>query len=409
VPVKLPPQPRIRDRSEELRSHVREQLTAEQSSKSSVRVSRRQLLLAGGVGIALVGLGYLGLNASPPPPPEGLRTETIASGLTIPWSIVFISEDEALVTERPGSVRLFDLGSGSLREYGRVEVAAVGEGGLLGIAVRRRGSRLEVYVYHTYRKDGGLANRVVRYLDEGGLADPLSIVEGIPGASVHDGGRIRFGPDGKLYITTGDARVGENSQDLRSLAGKILRLEPDGRAPEDNPFPGSPVYSYGHRNPQGLDWHPATGLLYATEHGPSGENGRFAHDEVNLVRPAGNYGWPLMAGSANREGFVNPILESGDETWAPSGCSFYSGRQNPEWRNNLLFASLRDEHLHRVVIGEDPSTVTFHEKLFSRSFGRLRDVVEGPDGSLYLLTSNRDGRGVAREGDDRIIRVTQRR
>ncbi len=357
--------------------------------------------------MAIAGLGVMFANPSGKRPEESREVvvEPVATNLRIPWSITFISSDEALFTERGGLVKRLDLSTGRVEEWSRVEVAAVGEGGLLGI----ENNRARIYIYYTYRDSSGkLWNRVVRYRDEGGLADPEILVDGIPGAAIHDGGRIRFGPDGMLYITTGDARVMELSQRLDSLAGKILRIAPDGSVPSDNPFKGSPIYSYGHRNPQGIDWHPETRLLYSTEHGPSGEKGWFAHDEVNLVMAGKNYGWPEVIGEAGRSEFVDPILHSGMETWAPAGASFYSGRLIPEWRNVFFFAALRGAALHMVRIGDEPDVVVSHEKLYEGEFGRLRDVVEGPDGALYVLTSNRDGRGVPREGDDKILRIAAR-
>ncbi len=335
--------------------------------------------------------------------------EDVAVNLEVPWSLSFFSDDEALLTERRGVVKYVDFKSNRVELVGSFNVAAVGESGLLGVATRNNGRRVEAYFYYTYAFGEDLRNRVVRIIFNGSLSDEMVIVDGIEGASIHDGGRIRFGPDGMLYITTGDAARGKLSQNLNSLAGKILRVKPDGRVPDDNPFQNSLVYSFGNRNPQGIDWHPVNGLLYSTEHGPSGENGWFAHDEVNLIKPGGNYGWPYVIGAANDPRFIDPILHSGDETWAPSGCSFHSGKAVEEWRNNLLFGALRGQHIHRVVIGNEPHQVIMHEKLFVEKFGRVRDVVEGPGGSLYILTSNRDGRGIPREKDDKIIKIYNRR
>ena len=375
-----------------------------------LKISRREAIIFGTAAAILILSSQLWYRK--PEEEEGpkLVVEELARGLKVPWSISFISDDEAIITERGGDVSYVDLKSRRVEVIHRFDVAAVGEAGLLGVAVRKSGRKLMAYFYHTYRGgDNRLWNRVVKTLVDGSVEDVSVIVDGIEGAGIHDGGRIRFGPDGMLYITTGDAAQMELSQRIDSLAGKILRVDEDGNPPADNPFKDSIIYSLGNRNPQGIDWHPETKLLYSPEHGPSGEKGWFGHDEVNLIVAGGNYGWPHVIGKAGDPRFIDPIIHSGNDTWAPSGCSFHTGRAVEEWENNLLFGALRGEHLHRVVIGEEPSIVAYHEKLFVEKFGRIRDVVEGPDGALYLLTSNRDGRGIPREGDDKIIKIYSRR
>jgi glucose/arabinose dehydrogenase len=269
------------------------------------------------------------------------------------------------------------------------DVAASGEGGLLGLALHPDfESNSFVYVYHTYRNGGGLANRVVRFFLAGHrLIDAAVIIEGIPGAGNHDGGRIKFGPDGLLYVTAGDAGNADAAQKLDYLGGKILRLRDDGSIPPDNPFPGSPVYSYGHRNPEGLAWD-SQGRLWATEHGSS------ATDELNLVMPGRNYGWPVIRGDETAAGMESPVIHSGRDTWAPSGMAYYEG--------SILFGGLRGQALFEVDISGGAFTLTRH---LAGEFGRLRDVVVGPDGYLYLLTSNRDGRGSPESDDDRLIRA----
>jgi len=233
------------------------------------------------------------------------------------------------------------------------------------------------------------------------------LVDGIPGARNHNGGRIAFGPDGKLYAATGDAGRGELAQDTGSLAGKVLRMNSDGSVPDDNPFPGSLVYSYGHRNPQGLAWHPETGQLLAPEHGPSGEGGLCCRDEVNAIRPGGNYGWPVVTGRSGDARFVDPVAFSGtDTTWAPAGAAFYDGSDLRGWQGGLFFGTLRGQHLHRLSVGgEGGLTVIEEEALFTGEYGRLRAVAMGPDGHLYVATSNRDGRGRPASEDDRILRI----
>ncbi len=344
--------------------------------------------------------------AAAPAGAVAFRVETVASGLQVPWELAFAPDGRVFLTERPGRVRVIEGGRLRPEPVATIpEVAATGEGGLLGLALDPDFARTRaLYVYHTYRDGGDLRNRVVRWTEAGGgLTDPRVILDGIPGASVHDGGRIAFGPDRKLFVTTGDAAQPDLAQDRNSLAGKILRLNPDGSIPPDNPFPDSPVYSYGHRNPQGLAWHPETGQLYATEHGPGG------NDEVNRIEPGGNYGWPAARGNAGpSNGFIRPVLESGSgTTWAPSGATFVRADTFPQWRGNLLFAGLRSTTLWRLEpapSGGQPRLAVVLED----EWGRLRDVVEGPDGMLYVLTSSRDGRGRPSEGDDRVLRLAPR-
>ncbi len=335
---------------------------------------------------------------------SALRAEIVAKNLRVPWSLSFISDDEALFTERYGSVKLLTLSSQRVELIRVFDVAAVGEGGLLGLETFKRAGKTMVYLYHTYSVGGRLYNRVVRLLYNGDLEDEKEIIAGIPGGTIHNGGRVKIGPDKMLYITTGEGGQPRLSQDLKSLGGKILRLTLEGEPPSDNPFK-SPVYAYGLRNPQGVAWR--KNVMYCTDHGPSGEGSRYAHDEVNIVVSGGNYGWPEVIGDEDRHGFIKPLIHSGLETWAPSGLCYY-GSDALYLKDSLLFATLRGQHLHRLVLNDEGTRVLHSEKLFEGVFGRLRDVVEGPDGMLYILTSNRDGRGYPTSDDDRIIRLTSR-
>ncbi|MCE4599844.1 MAG: PQQ-dependent sugar dehydrogenase [Desulfurococcales archaeon] len=328
--------------------------------------------------------------------------ENLAVNLKVPWSVVPLGDNRYIISERPG--RIIAIVKGEQRLVVSFDVAAVGEAGLLGLALHPDyPSRPYLYAYMSYYRDSqNILNRVVRIrIDPKTLKATAwnTIIDMIPGGYIHDGGRIKFGPDGMLYITTGDAAKPELSQRLDSTAGKILRLEDDGGIPVDNPFNGSPIYSYGHRNPQGIDWSPINQIMIASEHGPVG------HDEINLIHPGGNYGWPIVRGKANREEYIDPILESGpNTTWAPSGISFIKGEMFKELKGDLLVACLRGQRLLRIRI-PDKDNAYIVEEPFTGKFGRIRDVAIDEDGSILLLTSNTDGRGRPRQGDDKLIRL----
>jgi glucose/arabinose dehydrogenase len=331
---------------------------------------------------------------------DGLGVEPIAENLDTPWEVAFAPDGRIFVTERPGVVRVIE--DGELREepYADLGAEEMGEGGQLGLALAPDfESNDTLYSYYSTEDDGAAQNRIVRLVEEDGVAREKEVLLEGPAASIHNGGRIAFGPDGKLYATLGDTSEASLAQDRDALAGKIVRLNPDGSIPEDNPFAGSPVYTYGHRNPQGLAWDDE-GNLYAPEHGQS------AHDELNLIKAGNNYGWPEIQGDENASGLTPPVLHSGDETWAPSGAEYV---EEGPWKGSVLFTGLAGESLHRVRLDpEDPGEVTGHEEYLSGEYGRLRTVKQGPDGALYLLTSNRDGRGDPGPRDDRLLKVTVR-
>ena len=332
-------------------------------------------------------------------PDLGVKVETVAENLDIPWSIVWDPDGTIFFTERNGNVRIIQDGIVSEKPILSLDVGGF-EGGLLGIALDPNYSENHyIYLYYTYNNFFSTENKVVRYVESNlTLSEDKVLIDKIPGGPNHDGGRIQFGPDGKLYITTGDAGNAGLAQDKNSVAGKILRINSDGSIPEDNPFSGSPIYSYGHRNPQGLDWDDS-GNLVATEHGPS------QHDEINVIIPGANYGWPYIIGSETMEGLVTPIMNTVDDTWAPSGAEFYDGNKIPQWTGKFFVATLRGNHLHMIDFDIEKNKVLSHQKLFVGDFGRLRDVATGPDGYLYFLTSNRDGRGSPEINDDRILRI----
>ncbi len=320
--------------------------------------------------------------------------EVIAQDLNIPWEIAFLPGGDILVTERSGDLlRIKDDAEKKIKIEG---VKHIGEGGLLGMALHPNYPKNGyLYLYLTAEIENGLINRVERYRfneEKNELEDKMVILDNIPGAKYHDGGRIEFGPDGYLYITTGDATNEQLAQNKDSLAGKILRINDDGSVPNDNPF-GNAVYSYGHRNPQGLAWDDQ-GRLWSAEHGPSVTDS--GQDEINLIKPGANYGWPESRGEKVIQGTTGPVIQSGrDDTWAPAGAEIIG--------NKLLFAGLRGEAIYEANIEEE--SLTELKMNFRQDLGRLRAIRQGPDGRIYITTSNQDGRGSLNEGDDKLIAI----
>lgn len=343
-----------------------------------------------------------------------VRAEEVVTGLEVPWGIAFLPNNQMLVTERPGRVRLVENGELKPQPIATVNVTASGEGGLLGIAAHPDfATNRFFYLYYTADKNGSPVNRVERWqLSADGLtaSSDRIIIDDIPAALFHNGGRLRFGPDGMLYIGTGDARVPEISQDINSLAGKILRLTPEGEVPPDNPFPNNPVFISGIRNTQGFDWYDSS-TLFVTDHGPSGELGRTGEDKVSVLQGGDNMGWPSVENCTATDEFVTPSLVW-REAVPPGGAAVYTGDAIPEWQGSLIIGTLRSRHLHRVVFdSENPRKVATHEVYFAGSspngFGRIRDVIMGADNELYITTSNCDGRGSCPPSQDKIIRITR--
>jgi glucose/arabinose dehydrogenase len=328
--------------------------------------------------------GEPGTQAVPPTPRV---SNTVAINLAAPWGMVFLPDGSALVSER-NSARIKRIAGGTVTTIGTVPgVVPGGEGGLHGLAVAPtfNTDRL-VYAYFTAAND----NRVVRMRYDTTLGTPQAIVTGIPKASIHNGGRLAFGPDGMLYISTGDANVTSRAQNLSSLGGKILRVTPTGAPAPGNPFSNSRVYSYGHRNVQGLAFD-SGGRLWASEFGQN------TWDELNRIQAGRNYGWPIVEGRAGNPNYVDPIVQWRPAEASPSGIAFS--------RNTVWLASLRGQRLWAVPVLNgvlDGTPVAF----FSGTYGRFRAVAAAPDGSLWLMTNNTDGRGTPRPGDDRILRLT---
>jgi glucose/arabinose dehydrogenase len=327
---------------------------------------------------------------------------TIAENLDTPWALALLPDGKLLVTERFGRVTIIDP-TGKEEPVVAAEVQNVkeiGEGGLLGIALHPNFAQNRyVYLYYTYSAiANNTLNRVVRMELQGEqLQNEEIIVDQIPGASNHNGGRIAFGPDTFLYIGTGDAQNPSQAQLTNTLGGKILRVTDEGQAAPGNPF-NNAVYSYGHRNVQGLTWD-ASGTMWATEHGRSGITSGL--DELNVIVSGSNYGWPTIEGDETQTGMVPPAYHSGgSDTWAPSGAAFLTTEGT---NGSLYFSGLRGRNLYQAIVSN--GQVTDVREHLSNTYGRIREVIATPDGILYITTSNKDGRGAPQGGDDKIIRV----
>jgi glucose/arabinose dehydrogenase len=318
--------------------------------------------------------------------------QLLAENLDVPWAIDIAEDGRLFFTERFGRIRVIDKDGMLLPDPAAyINVEQNSESGLLGLALHPNFTENHLlYVYHTYSNGSVVLNRVLMLTEKDNkIVESRVIIDKIPAADRNDGGRIKFGPDGKLYIATGDARQPERAQDAGSLAGKILRLNPDGSIPEDNPFEGSPMYSYGHRNIQGLAWHPMTGELYASEHGAEG------NDEINLIKPGSNYGWPIE--DCNAQKFEKPVV-CFNPAIAPAGMTF-AASDSLGYQNDILLATLKAQHIRLIDLESDI------ENNILTGFGRIRDVIEASDGSLYVTTSNKDGRAVPEQDDDKILKI----
>jgi glucose/arabinose dehydrogenase len=338
------------------------------------------------------------------------KVEMVASGLEVPWGFGWMPNGDMLVTERPGRVRVIE--KGKLRPepvFVVPDVEPSSESGLMDVSVHPNfATNNFVYLAYAYNSDGKHV-KIVRYkYVNAKLAEPTIVIDKIPAAPNHAGTRARFGPDGKLYVTTGDSTDWNLAQDKNSLAGKTLRLNDDGTVPKDNPFVGKEgyrpeVWTTGHRNAQGLAWQPGSGLMFQTEHGPSQFEGRGGGaDEVNIVEAGKNYGWPTVYGTKAQTGLEAPLLEY-SPACAPASGAFYNADKLPQFKGNFFLGCLRGAKIIRVML--DGRKVVMQEDLLAGNLGRIREIGEGPDGYLYFSTSNRDGRGSAAADDDRIMRI----
>jgi len=344
---------------------------------------------------------------------NNLKTRTVATNLDTPWEIIWGLDDFIWVTERPGKISRINPVTGAVSEVIQIfDVREVGEGGLLGMAIDPDfNANNYFYVSYNYNASGNIyREKIVRftYNPATGKADsPFILLDNIDAASTHNGCRMVISPDKKLIFTTGDVQVTSKSQDVKSLNGKTLRINLDGTIPPDNPFPGSPVWSWGHRNPQGLVFSPDGKILYSSEHGAS------TNDEINIIQKGRNYGWPRVEGFCDlssettfcRDSNVVEPIYAWTPTLAVAGMVFYNSDLIPAWKNSLLVTSLKASRLTVLQLNETGTSILKTTDFYTNSFGRLRDVCISPDGKVYIAVSNRDGRGSPKADDDKIVEI----
>lgn len=364
-------------------------------------------IIAGAVSVATIMSTSSDTTIVPIPEPTGSGNQSnkgiraVAQNLEIPWSIDISKDGRIFFTEKPGRIRMINTdGTLESEPVAHIRTENIGEAGLLGLALHPNFTQNHlIYIYHTYVEDERLYNKVLVLTERNNkIVDSKTILDRIPASDLNNGGRLKFGPDGALYVSTGDSEIPELAQNAKSLAGKILRVNADGTIPYDNPFPDSPVYSYGHRNIQGLAWHPMTEELYATEHGPSG------NDEINIIEPGSNYGWPLevcnYSPSSTTLKFKTPLF-CFNPSIAPTGLTIpISDRLG--YQNDVIFTTLRGPHLHQIDLES-----RMQDNILV-GYGRLSDVFEAPNGSLYILTANKNAVGMGNAYDDRILQITQK-
>ncbi len=362
------------------------------------------------------------------PSPAGYKVEEFASDLQVVWTIRFLPDGRMYVTERPGRVRIIAAdGTMDAEPWLSIEdkVFFQGESGLTGLALHPRYPEVPwVYVMYTYLTEAGPFNRISRFTETDGRAGEETILHDGLAAQArggsHSGGTLQFGPDGMLYVATGDAFERQRSNDLNDLSGAVLRIDENGKVPADNPWPNNPIWAHGMRNPHGLTWQPSTGRIFTGDHGPTGEDQLMSHDRIVILEGGRHHGWPIMVGAAGLPDYVDPIL-----TFVPSSppgdAMFYTGDLMPELKNDLFvsvlgFQPIERQNLMRVRFEDpaDPSRPTAIERWFNDEqgnsvYGRLRALAIGPDGAIYVGTSNHDGRQMTasqREQPDRILRIS---
>jgi glucose/arabinose dehydrogenase len=343
-----------------------------------------------------------------------LQTKTIATNLDTPWEILWGPDNFIWVTERSGKISRVNPGTGAVSELIQIaDAREVGEGGLLGMVLDPDFlSNNFLYVAYNYYATGNqYREKIVRFVYNS-LTDkadnPMILFDNISGANNHNGCRLVISPDKKLIFTTGDAQTTSNSQNLQSLNGKTLRLNLDGTIPTDNPLPGSPVWSWGHRNPQGLVYSPNGQILYSSEHGPSND------DEINIIQKGRNYGWPTVQGFCNtpnetafcRDSNVFEPIFAWTPTLAVAGIDFYNSDLIPEWKNSLLVTSLKASRITQLLLNQSGTSVLNTKDFYTGTFGRLRDICISPEGKVYVAVSNRDGRGNPINDDDKIVEIS---
>ncbi|PKL85977.1 MAG: glucose dehydrogenase [Ignavibacteriae bacterium HGW-Ignavibacteriae-1] len=341
---------------------------------------------------------------------ETFTTRNVATNLNTPWEILWGPDDHIWMTERYGRISRVNPESGALQVlYNIDDVLQGSERGLMGMVLHPNfATEPYVYVVYTYGANSSTRIKIIRLTYNGtALESPITLLENIPGAGIHDGARLWIDEDLKLFATIGDAGNSSSAQNTESINGKVLRMNLDGSVPSDNPFPGSLVWSFGHRNPQGLVM--VNGILYSSEHGPSTD------DEVNIIEKGRNYGWPTVNGYCDTpqeiafceaNNIVEPIKSLYPTfTVAAAGLDYYNGDLFPNWKNSLLLTTLKAQKLVLLKLSPDGKSVTSEENVIDGQFGRLRDICISPNGRIFISTSNRDGRGSPKAEDDRIIEL----
>jgi aldose sugar dehydrogenase len=358
--------------------------------------------------IMLVVVGFAGCKKNEFDKDTKLVTAEFLKDLDTPWQIAFAPDGRIFFTERPGRVRVVE--NGVLKTWLDLgNVVEQTESGLTGIALDPNfTTNGYVYIAYTYSTPQWKYNmRLVRCKENTATkkgAEEKNLIDGVKGQQFHSGGPVKYGPDGKLYWAMGDGFFDNTPQDINSFNGKIIRMNSDGTIPADNPYPGTYIWTYGHRNVQGMAWQEGTNNMFATEHGPSSPID-CCRDEINIIDKGKNYGWPTITGTQTAPNMVSPVYTSGGAvTWAPAGAIFV---KNGKWKGSFLFVGLRGETLYRAVIDpNDKRKIIRVEEYMKQTYGRLRDIAEGPDGKFYICVSNKDGRGTPKASDDRIITLT---